>query len=205
MKNECVDNYIELNDNKMGCISSKENNTHKLYKEIVPNIEDSNINHDILLKVIFVGNESVGKSSLIYKYTKQFKLLADSCPTIGVEFHEKKICHTKLHIWDTSGRDRFVNVAEAYMKNCDIMFFVYDVTDINSLNIIKKRYNEKFSTCDNLILVGNKCDLPNRQISSNDGKMFAGLYGMEHIETSIYDDILFDKFKHLIVEIVNRE
>ena len=70
------------------------------------NIKNSN-SHDVVLKVIIVGDSGVGKTNLLTRYCEgTFK---DSyAATIGVDFKIKIIDindrKAKLQIWDTAGQ-----------------------------------------------------------------------------------------------------
>lgn len=44
----------------------------------------------------------------------------------------------KLHLWDTSGEERFRAMAPLYYRDAKAMIVVYDVTDMNSFDAIGK-------------------------------------------------------------------
>ena len=62
---------------------------------------------DFLFKVVIVGNQGVGKSSLFIRFCDD-DFIDNYLPTIGVDFRfkmldiEGKTC--KLQIWDTAGQ-----------------------------------------------------------------------------------------------------
>lgn len=69
--------------------------------------ENENINHEVMFKVILIGDQAVGKSSILSRITgHEFKDNYDA--TVGVEFGnfivnvEGKII--KMQIWDTAGK-----------------------------------------------------------------------------------------------------
>ena len=65
---------------------------------------------DCMAKVIVLGNSSVGKTSLLTRYTWDGESPYQLChtPTIGVDFKSKVIeCENKLvklQLWDTAGQ-----------------------------------------------------------------------------------------------------
>ena len=120
---------------------------------------------EIELKVVFVGDTQVGKSSLIHRYVDN-TFTEGQTPTFGAMYHEKTIKlgqkSFEVYIWDTAGQERLKSIANLYYKDAQIMFIVYDVTDGNSIEGLGywiKEVNEKISNEFVTVLVGNKCDL----------------------------------------------
>jgi small GTP-binding protein len=114
--------------------------------------------------------------------------------TIGVDFAVKTIevpakagtKKVKLQIWDTGGQERFSYVRPLYYKGAMGGIVVYDVTQPESFDSIKKWFNEVKSNRGNipLLLVGNKVDLPDRKISAEQGKDLAQKFGVRYFEAS---------------------
>ena len=44
---------------------------------------------------------------------------------------------TKFHIWDTSGDERFTNMAPVYVRQCDAVVLLFDGSDRLSFGRIK--------------------------------------------------------------------
>lgn len=92
----------------------------------------SNREYDYLLKLVIIGNSSVGKSSVLLRFSDdQF---SDSyLTTIGVDFRFKTLTidgkKVKLQIWDTAGQERFRTITNAYYKGADGIVMVYDITN----------------------------------------------------------------------------
>lgn len=66
--------------------------------------------YDYLLKLIVIGDSSVGKTCLLLRFSDdQFPL--SHMPTIGIDFRIKTINlmgkNVKLQVWDTAGQERF--------------------------------------------------------------------------------------------------
>jgi Ras-related protein Rab-1A len=66
-----------------------------------------NNDYDFVFKVLIIGNSSVGKSSLLMRFSDN--IFQDSfLPTIGVDFKIRTIeaanSIIKLQIWDTAGQ-----------------------------------------------------------------------------------------------------
>lgn len=69
---------------------------------------------DYILKFIIIGDASVGKSSILVRFTED-KFLVDSDTTIGIEFGSHIVTlesgeRLKLQIWDTAGSEQFRSV-----------------------------------------------------------------------------------------------
>ena len=101
------------------------------------------------LKVIFLGDTNVGKTSIINVFNnKKYNTISD--PTIGAIFSSKVIEYKKikytLEIWDTAGQERFRSMVPLYFKNTNIVVIVFDITSINSfygaINWYNKFYEE---------------------------------------------------------------
>jgi small GTP-binding protein len=98
-----------------------------------------NIDSFYSFKLLIVGNSSVGKSSILLRYADNI-FLENTESTIGVDL--KLRTHTindqliKLFVWDTAGQDKFKTIIAAYYKGAKAIMFVFDVTDLASLNAI---------------------------------------------------------------------
>ena len=136
---------------------------------------------DFQYKILFLGDTSVGKTSLLIRYTDN-KFDADSLPTLGVDVRYKYLCLEKkkirLDIWDSAGQERFKNLTKNYFRGANGIIFVCDITNKNTFEILKEWLNEvqnDVSKETEMIIVGNKIDLNekrevNFQISESLGK-----------------------------------
>ena len=93
----------------------------------------------------------------------------------------------KLQIWDTAGEERFRTITKTYYKGANGIILTYDVTDINSFKNIKNWIKQIEANAQNnvqRVLVGNKCDKPDRVVSEEDGQKLADEFKMKFFETS---------------------
>ena len=93
----------------------------------------------------------------------------------------------KLQIWDTAGQERFRTITKTYYKGAHGIILTYDVTDNNSFKNIRNwikqiEANAQTNVCK--VLVGNKCDKPDRVVSEEDGRKLAEDFKMSFFETS---------------------
>ena len=96
--------------------------------------------HQIMYKVIIIGESSVGKSSILNRYTKDtFSDLTVS--TITEVFTEKNVevkgNQMKLQIWDTAGEERYRSIVKSYFNNCIAAIIVYDITNRDTFDKAK--------------------------------------------------------------------
>ena len=129
------------------------------------NNNNNNIIRNPIIKVVFVGTNRVGKSSLINTYFDQpFDEYIYS--TIYADYRIKKLnvedkTYT-IRIHDTAGSDRLRNILRLTIRYSKIIVLVFDMTKKNSIleleRILDIILNEIGSKC-SLVLVGNKSDL----------------------------------------------
>lgn len=147
---------------------------------------------DVVLKILTLGETSVGKTSIIMRYTED-KFSQQFLSTVGIDFKSKIIEHKgkkiKVLLVDTSGQVRFRNIAANYYKSADGILFVYDVTQKDTLSKFEfwlGQIKEQAKISDDCILLfGNKNDNEEkRTISIEEGKRVAEQYKLPLIEGS---------------------
>ena len=147
--------------------------------------------YDFDLKILLLGDQAVGKTSLIVNYIdKTFN--SNMIGTAGIDFKKKVIIlnskRIKVNIFDTAGQERFRNIAKNLYRNTNGIMLVYDVTDVKSkesviewTEIIKKNVENEIE----LLLIGNKVDLiGERKISTDEGDIISKDFNFPFIETS---------------------
>ncbi|KAI1299980.1 Ras-related protein Rab-18-B [Halotydeus destructor] len=120
----------------------------------------------ISLKILFVGQSGVGKTSLILRATEK-ELDPQVTPTNGIELRKATIVvddvEVKLNIWDTTGKDRLKSVLNNYYANADAAVLVYDVNSRDTLESLEYWAHDLELCCQNAqlvkLLLGNKRDL----------------------------------------------
>ena len=147
-------------------------------------------NYNYLLKFIIIGDAAVGKSNLLVRYTSgQFK--EEYQLTIGVEFGSNNVIigdnTYRIQIWDTAGQENFRSITRSYYKNTACAIIVYEISNKKSFENISSWIEECKNTAPKsilMVLVGNKCDLDNREVTEEEGREFAEKNGMLFFETS---------------------
>ena len=152
------------------------------------------MNYDKTCQLLIIGDSSVGKTSLINRYTNgTFK--EEYLATVGLDYSSKdeefnnETIHIKL--WDTAGQERFKSLTQNYLRNADGILLVYDVTTTESFDNLKdwitsiKQNMETKNIFLPLIIVGNKVDMEeSREISKEDAEKFASENHYKYYETS---------------------
>ncbi|KAH7819072.1 Rab18a [Monocercomonoides exilis] len=146
---------------------------------------------DYQVKIVVIGESQVGKSSLLLRFTED-TFDPNQPATIGVDFQAKDITFrekmVRITIWDTAGQERYRTLTSSYYRGATGIILVYDVTKrltFENLDRWLKEAREHIGETDSVtMLVGNKADLPDRQISLEEGKDFARKRGMLFIEAS---------------------
>lgn len=90
-------------------------------------------------KLITLGLGGVGKTSLLERFTED-KFTEHHKSTVGCEFSSKKVQHDGKHItlqiWDTVGQERYNSLAPVYIRNADVVIFMFDLTNTKTLDAI---------------------------------------------------------------------
>uniref|UniRef100_G3QAI9 DnaJ heat shock protein family (Hsp40) member B13 n=1 Tax=Gasterosteus aculeatus aculeatus TaxID=481459 RepID=G3QAI9_GASAC len=142
-------------------------------------------------KLVFLGEQSVGKTSLITRF------MYDSFDntyqaTIGIDFLSKTMYledrTIRLQLWDTAGQERFRSLIPSYIRDSAAAVVVYDITNVNSFQQTTKWIDDVRTERGSdviIMLVGNKTDLADkRQVSIEEGERKAKELNVMFIETS---------------------
>ena len=176
----------------MGCGNSNQKRDPKLQvKADTPKKQESK---EFEIKICLLGDVNVGKTSIASRFCKN-SFNDNYINTIGGAYQQQNITlnngvKIKLHIWDTSGQDRFRSMTNLYYRDAQVAILTYDVTNeqtLESLNYWLNELNDKVEI-DNMILclVGNKNDVDasRKVVSTSKGKAFAEEHNMIFFETS---------------------
>lgn len=159
-------------------------------------------------KVAVVGNGAVGKTSIIRRLCESgFK--ESYKQTLGLDFYTKKMTlpnssvMVSLQVWDVGGQQLGGKMIDHYLSNSHAICCVYDVTNTSSLRDVEDWKDciarvFKGKTPPKLILVGNKIDMPHRQVSEEMHRDVATKY---HMDSYLVAAISGEKIRSMFTKI----
>ncbi|XP_054465465.1 ras-related protein Rab-7L1-like isoform X2 [Anoplopoma fimbria] len=169
-----------------------------------------------LLKILIVGDGTVGKSSFVHRYVSgQFNNMYKM--TMGVDYSVKLLLWSdkekvRLQIWDIAGQERFISMNRIYYKGALGCVVMFDVT--SSASFLNCRHwkqdldnkailpNGDFIPC---ILLANKCDLAQRVVSADSIDEFSKANGfVTWMEVSVKENKnIGEAMRRLVQEILS--
>ncbi|KAK4640324.1 hypothetical protein QC761_606010 [Podospora bellae-mahoneyi] len=91
-------------------------------------------------KIVILGSQGVGKTSLVTRYCKGAFDPAKTTSTVGASFMTKRVVDTdtdtlvRLQIWDTAGQERFRSISRLYYRGANACILCYSITDSSSFH-----------------------------------------------------------------------
>ena len=170
---------------------------------------EANNTPTMIFKILLIGDAGVGKTNIVERYINK-KFEENSVSTIGVDLRDKTFDfdgdRVKVQIWDTAGDPKYRSLQDSYYKGAQGFMLVYDISNKKSFENLDKWYkaikvDNKNSNNIKVILVGNKSDLgENRQVTEEEGKNKAKIFGFPYIETSSLNGQNIDEAFFLLVK-----
>ena len=112
------------------------------------------------LKIIILGDHSVGKTSFIQRYLSG--TFVSTQTTLGASLVMKKWSNYHVAIWDTAGEERFAAISNFYTRGAHAAILAYDVTNRESFDKLSgtfaKFLEDAHPDC-LCVVVGMKSDL----------------------------------------------
>ena len=145
---------------------------------------------DAVFKVAIVGNQGVGKSSLLAAFTNE-QNRPTIVPTVGVDFkmHTSSVGGrtVKLHLWDTAGDTRPCSliITTSYYRSADGFLLVVDTSNLQSLHDLEgwlQRVDQFAPSRAARLLVGVVKHGRERKVSASAASAFAAEHGMAYEE-----------------------
>ena len=148
---------------------------------------------DYVIKLILIGDSWVGKTSLLGRFNNPATdYVLKTHTTIGYDFSTKffeqddKII--QVHLWDTTGQEKYKSLVKTYYKRAMAAIWVYDITKYETFENAERWISDLRENGENnaeVIVVGNKVDLKEkRMVSEEEGKEFAKKHRALFIEAS---------------------
>ncbi|KAK0188786.1 GTP binding protein [Armillaria mellea] len=120
-------------------------------------------------KIVLLGDQSVGKTSLITRF--MYDTFDNTYQaTIGIDFLSKTMYledrTVRLQLWDTAGQERFRSLIPSYIRDSSVAIVVFDITNRQSFLSTTKWIDDVRSERGSdviIVLVGNKADLSDKR------------------------------------------
>ena len=144
------------------------------------------------VKVCMLGDSSVGKSSLCFRFVED-RFHSNISTTFGASYSSRifsldGIEKVKYHLWDTAGQERFRSLTPLYYRNCDVAILVYDITSKISFHSLKDWVDQLHQfgpPCIIVVIVGNKVDKKqDRVVKTKNSKEYAESVDAIYVEVS---------------------
>lgn len=144
-----------------------------------------------MFKVIVVGSGSVGKSALTLQFMYD-EFVEDYEPTKADSYRKRIILDNEeiqVDILDTAGQEDYAAIRDNYFRSGEGFLCVFSVTDPDSLEATHDLREQilRVKNADDVpfILVGNKVDLENHRVLTEDtGSVLAHSWNVPYFETS---------------------
>jgi Ras homolog enriched in brain len=164
-------------------------------------------------KLILIGFRGVGKTSLVRRFVdKEFGPEDQYVPTIEQSFKKSVRIENivfKTEVIDTAGKDEYATFSRQASVGAHGYIFVYSVTSQSSLDqLIKVRENLLNligSDTVPIVLVAQKCDLNEREISSAVGVQLAKEWNCPLLNVSAKMNVNIDKVFDTMLRLIEKD
>eukprot|EP01091_Cochliopodium_minus_P019693 TRINITY_DN835_c0_g1_i1.p1 TRINITY_DN835_c0_g1~~TRINITY_DN835_c0_g1_i1.p1 ORF type:complete len:190 (-),score=48.27 TRINITY_DN835_c0_g1_i1:94-663(-) len=140
-------------------------------------------------KLCIIGSGGVGKSALVVQFCKN-KFIERFDPTIEDAYRQQTEVDGEAHmleIYDTAGQEEFSSLRDTYIKASEGFLVTYSVNTKRSFNQAQQLVTTVKSMKGDdipILLIGNKCDLPEREVPENEAYDYAVQNSIGFLETS---------------------
>ena len=139
------------------------------------------------MKILFIGNSGVGKSSLVHRLRKNEFRNAPHEPTLSftptLVAAECERINYLVELQDTAGQEKYSALFRDFYRHAHGAMIVYDITDYNSYEKIKywtlevKKQIQSDTARFPFLLLGNKVDKNERHINGTNVAEDLGING----------------------------
>ncbi|MHA1378455.1 MAG: GTP-binding protein [Candidatus Helarchaeota archaeon] len=141
------------------------------------------------LKAVVVGDPSVGKTSLIRRFSEN-KFDSSYTPTLGADFNLKIVklpgIQVAMTVWDIGGHEHFHDIRNFYYQGANCAIIVFDITRRETFKSVIKWRDDILKWTGNipLAIFANKIDLGDKKVTQRDiDKVLAKIHAL-YYETS---------------------
>ena len=161
---------------------------------------------EINIKIILIGDSSVGKTTLLYRYIDN-EIPDDIGQTLTLDNKVKTIdikgLKTKIQIWDTAGQEKFNSLTKQLFRNTDGIIILFDLTNKKTFHSIKNWIEDVKNNSDHKIkklILGNKCDKKDSiKVTNDDINNLLQKKKLKYMEVSALDGTNVEKAFDLLI------
>ncbi|KAH7087941.1 small GTPase superfamily [Auriculariales sp. MPI-PUGE-AT-0066] len=163
-------------------------------------------------KVILVGDQAVGKSSLL-RQRIEGTFSENYSTTIACSFKSNEVeidgVTIQMNIWDTAGQERFrKSLTRSFYRGAQAVIVVFGFNDAASFLNVEHWLADIAEYCGPSpaakVLVGNKLDTQPHEVRDDNAREFASVHGMSYFPTSATDpesvNTLFDEVARMLLK-----
>ena len=135
---------------------------------------------DMQFKIIIVGMNNAGKTTILYKLALDEVIVTE--PTIGSNVEEVQHQNLRLQVWDLGGQENLRAAWDAYYANTHAVIFVIDSADDSQVQTAKAEFLTMLvhqELRDAVLLIfANKADMPTARSTQE----LTQIYGFDEIQ-----------------------
>lgn len=185
-------------------------NRDTLHKK--PQFGVEQVSNEIKMKCCMAGDVGVGKSLFYHTFFKTLDKFTNTTTSASGDNNCTKVKSDKgdvsLSIWDTAGQERFMSITKIFYKGADGIIVLFDVTKKATFTRIATFWLEELKKEIDfdktvVMIVGNKCDLPNREVTPEEAQSFAKSRSLLYKEVSSIKNQGIDEAIKAIVDAIN--
>jgi Ras-related protein Rab-8A len=149
--------------------------------------------YDELIKIMLVGDSSVGKTSIIRAYchpnnppVKPLK------PTVGLDYGERLVNikgrNVLVQIWDTAGQERYQALTPSFYRSAMGILLVFSVTDKSSFNSVElwmRQIRQYAAEGVPVVILCNKIDISTKEVNDTQCKALEKRHKVRTLNTSV--------------------
>ena len=147
------------------------------------------------ISVCLVGDSKTGKTCLVnYLLDNKFNNFSET--TIGVTCYNLSFKKEKIFwkVYDTSGYSDYITITRQYLKSKDFYLLFFDLGNKYTFDNLEY-WMSLIENKNNILLVGNKCELFN-QVTKSEISKICSRYNLKYVEISV-------KVNHNINDVVS--
>ena len=144
------------------------------------------------LKLLLIGDGSVGKTSLLARYADD-KFNEQWISTIGIDFKTKVLeldgLRVRCQIWDTAGQERFRTITTSFFRGAQGIALCFDVSSRASYESIANWMQQVTDSADSgvrLTIIATKMDRPDAVVTREQAEDLARRYSSPERPIPIY-------------------